>query len=297
MRDIPAALATHLAGDATTLCHCWRTTRGDGVQLGFTDHDADLAFDGTIFRAASGLDAAEAALGPGFAVGGGEVAGALSADALSESDLAAGLWDTATVEVFLVNWTDCGQRLRLSVGTIGEVRREGRGFVAELRGPAHRLEAPQGRLFAQTCDAALGDARCGVDLDQPAFRGEGSVSAMVDAFVVLAEGLSAFADGWFTGGVLTWTSGANGGLRAEVRQHRLQGALARLSLWQAVPRPVAPGDGFIVTAGCDKRFATCRDKFANVENFRGFPQMPGTDAVLGYPAASDGEMDGGSRFR
>jgi uncharacterized phage protein (TIGR02218 family) len=297
MREIPAALATHLAGEATTLCRCWRATRADGVQLGFTDHDSDLVFDGIIFRAATGLDAAEAALGPGLAVGGGEVAGALSTDALSETDLAAGLWDAATVETFLVNWADSDQRLRLSTGTIGEVRREGGGFVAELRGPAHRLEMPQGRLFAQTCDATLGDTRCGIDLGQAAFRGSGSVSAVVDAFVVLAEGLSAFADGWFTGGVLTWTGGANDGLRAEVRQHRLQGAVARLSLWQAVPRPVAPGDGFVVTAGCDKRFATCRDKFANVANFRGFPQMPGTDAVLGYPAASDGELDGGSRFQ
>ena len=57
-----------------------------------------------------------------------------------------------------------------------------------------------------------------------------------------------------------------------------------------MPRPVVPGDGFVVTAGCDKRFTTCRDKFANVANFRGFPQMPGTDAVLGYPAPTDGGL-------
>lgn len=34
---------------------------------------------------------------------------------------------------------------------------------------------------------------------------------------------------------------------------------------------------------CDKRFATCRDTFANAENFRGFPHMPGNDAVISGP--------------
>ncbi len=44
---------------------------------------------------------------------------------------------------------------------------------------------------------------------------------------------------------------------------------------------------------CDKSFATCRDVFANAENFRGFPHMPGPDFVLTGPAA--GRNDGGRR--
>lgn len=43
---------------------------------------------------------------------------------------------------------------------------------------------------------------------------------------------------------------------------------------------------------CDKRFATCRDVFANAENFRGFPHMPGNDAVISGPGA---KRDGSSR--
>jgi uncharacterized phage protein (TIGR02218 family) len=63
----------------------------------------------------------------------------------------------------------------------------------------------------------------------------------------------------------------------------------------ARPRfPVAPGDAFVVTAGCDKSFAVCGAKFANRDNFRGFPHMPGADAVLAGPA-SDRPNDGGRR--
>ncbi|MFN3212286.1 MAG: DUF2163 domain-containing protein [Henriciella sp.] len=37
---------------------------------------------------------------------------------------------------------------------------------------------------------------------------------------------------------------------------------------------------------CDQSFQTCRDVFANTDNFRGFPDMPGNDFVLAGPAAS-----------
>jgi uncharacterized phage protein (TIGR02218 family) len=58
---------------------------------------------------------------------------------------------------------------------------------------------------------------------------------------------------------------------------------------------ISEGDAFIVTAGCDKSFAMCGAKFANRDNFRGFPHMPGPEAVLSGPA-SDRANSGGSRL-
>ena len=52
-------------------------------------------------------------------------------------------------------------------------------------------------------------------------------------------------------------------------------------------RPIAVGDDFVVRAGCDKRLETCRDRFANVVNFRGFPHIPGQDTVIRYPNRGD----------
>ena len=111
MRQLPAALAAHLAEGVTTLCRCWRLVRRDGTALGFTDHDRDLAFDGTVFAARSGLEAAEASTELGFAVGGGEVAGALVSAGITESDIAAGLYDDAAVETWLVNWALPAERV------------------------------------------------------------------------------------------------------------------------------------------------------------------------------------------
>jgi uncharacterized phage protein (TIGR02218 family) len=297
MREIPAALAEHLAGEATNYCHCWRAARRDGAVLGFTDHDEDLAFDDVVYRAATGLDAAEAQCDFGFATGGGEVAGALGSDSMTESDLAAGLWDSAQVEMFLVNWRVPEQRIRLRIGEIGEVRRNGASFTAELRSMAHRLEARQGRLFTATCDVELGDARCGRDVTTPEFRGTGTVASVASRFEIVAGGLDAYENGWFRGGIMHWMSGPNTGRTSEVREHRADGASVRLALWQQPPFPAGPGDAFAVVAGCDKRFETCRDRFANVANFRGFPHMPGTDRALAYAGSDEGNLDGGSLFK
>ena len=56
---------------------------------------------------------------------------------------------------------------------------------------------------------------------------------------------------------------------------------------------VDPGHpGF--AGGCDKSFATCRDRFANSVAFRGFPYMVGNDVLQASPA-DEPVRDGGSR--
>ena len=107
----------------------------------------------------------------------------------------------------------------------------------------------------------------------------------------MASGLPGFAAGWFTSGTITWTSGANAGRITEVLAYDLAGGIVTLTLLEAPVRTIAEGDSFIARAGCDKRMATCGVKFANTANFRGFPNIPGQDAVLRY-ASRDGGNEG-----
>ncbi len=265
--------------------------------FGFTDHDRDIAFAGTAFAARTGLEAAEATAELGFAVGGGEVSGAFVSAGITEDDLAAGLFDDASVETWLVNWADPAERLLLDVASIGEIRRADGAFVAELRGVMHRLDEERGRLYRATCAADLGDAKCGIDLDDAAFTATGAAIRTDGALGLATADLSAFAAGWFTGGKLVWLTGANAGLAVEIKAHRLADGEAELGLWQRAARPIVVGDTFRVTGGCDKRFATCGTKFANVPNFRGFPHMPGNDFVLRLALQGEPGMNGGSLFR
>ncbi len=52
---------------------------------------------------------------------------------------------------------------------------------------------------------------------------------------------------------------------------------------------MAPGDLLRLEAGCDKRLETCRLKFDNVVNFRGFPHIPGEDWLIGGAGEPAGE--------
>jgi uncharacterized phage protein (TIGR02218 family) len=283
MRPIPPSLQTKLDSGVTTLARCWKLMRRDGVVMGFTDHDSDLVFGGVTFRAGTGFTSSEAASRFGLAVDGAEISGALADDALTDADLAAGRYDAAEVETWLVDWSDPSLRVLTARATLGEVRREGQAFTAELRGLADLLSQESGRLYTAKCGADLGDIRCKVDLTDPALRGLGAVSVVEGTSILVASGLDGFADALFSLGRLIWTSGANNGLAIEIKEHRLVAGHARLTLWQAMPEPIAAGHNFTVTAGCDKRFATCRARFANTDNFRGFPQIPGNDFLLASP--------------
>lgn len=296
MRTLSSGLAAHVAGEATTLCRCWSLTRRDGVVLGFTDHDRDLSFDGILFRANAGLEAAESSSELGFATGGGEVLGALAASGLREEDLSRGLYDDARVALWLVNWADPGQRTLLETGFVGEVKRSDSNFTAEVRGLGKAFDEERGRLYTAGCSADLGDARCGAALSSSS----ASVSATDGRLAITAPALSGLADGYLGGGRLAFTAGANAGFATEIRSHRADGGNVVLQLWQAAPRPIAIGDAFTAQAGCDKRFTTCRDKFGNGVNFRGFPHLPGNDFIIGGTGAGDpgaGPFDGGSLFR
>lgn len=286
MRTVPAALAAHLESEATTTCHCWRVTRRDGTVLGFTDHDHDLLLAGTGFLAASGFAGSEVETEAGLSAGSDEVAGGFSHAAISEEDLAGGRYDGARVERYLVNWAEPQEHMLLDIREVGEVVSSGEEFRAELRSMAHRLGQPQGRVYNRRCDAELGDGRCRVNL--VAWRGAGTLLEVEDQSKIVVGGLAAFEDGFFRLGTLTLDDGQ----RIDIESHRRRAdGKAELTFWLPFESTLEQGQGFTVTTGCDKTFATCKVRFANHLNFRGFPHVPGTDFAYSY-AAGDGLHDG-----
>ena len=291
MKNLSPALQSHLDDGTTTLSWCWRISRSDGVALGFTDHDRALSYDGTVFEPESGFAASEIRAGSDLAVDAQDATGVLTSDRITETDILDGRWDNAAVELWRVNWADTSQRVLLRRGAVGQIRRGRMAFVAEVRSLAHVLGQTVGRTFQAACDARLGDARCGIDLENAVYKGTGVVTDLLRDRAFMASGLAGFDAGWFTSGTLTWTSGANAGRVTEVLAHGLDGSIAALTLLEAPVRAIGEGDSFVARAGCDKRIASCSAKFANTANFRGFPNIPGQDAVLRY-ASQDGGHEG-----
>ena len=290
------ALAAHLGHGVSTTCRAWAMTRRDGVVMGFTDHDRALDFDGIAFRPETGMSARAVEAGTGLAVNNSEALGALSDGAITEADIEAGRYDGAQVRAWIVNWQDVTQRLAIFAGTIGDIRRAGGAFEAELRGLTDALNVPLGRVFQTSCSAVLGDRDCTFDLDTPGYVSERMAEGVVDNRLFRFADMAGFAEGWFRHGVLKVTSGAAQGLSGMIKRDRMEGTARAIELWHPLGAEVAPGDALRIEAGCDKRRATCQFKFDNLLNFQGFPDIPGDDWVITDPTKSP-RLDGGSRRR
>jgi uncharacterized phage protein (TIGR02218 family) len=289
MKSLAPALAAHLASGATTMCRCWRVTRRDGAVFGFTDHDRDVVVDGTLFEAAAGFTASQIQSSLGLAVDNFSADGALSSARITETDILAGRYDDAALELLHANWNDPTQFYIEARGNLGNIERKGAAFTAEFRSLAQRLNQRIGASFERSCDAQLGDARCGVDLALPAFSGAVTIVS-VDGAHLFVSGLSSFARGWFTGGARQTASASY-----DIKAHIIEpDGSVMLELWTAQGAALAAGDAVTVKAGCAKNFPTCKNKFSNAANFRGFPHIPPTDVITTIANRSDPRNTGGS---
>lgn len=288
------ALIQHLLTGATTTCHAWSVVRKDGQTYGFTDHDSDLSFNGLTFKANSGVTAGALQFTSGLAVDNTEVSGALTAVGLTEADLAAGRFDGAAFKTWIVNWVDPDQRVIRFRGNFGDIQRSAGAFKVELRGLADVLNQQKGIIYQANCGAILGDSKCRFDLSQPGFTVDASIESIGTAGEYILKSQSDYPTQWFERGHVMVTSGRALGIEGVVKFDREGDGHRVVTLW--VDFDVVPEVGDLITlkAGCDKLAGTCRSKFSNFLNFRGFPALPGTDWMASYPVSSQ-RNDGGSR--
>jgi uncharacterized phage protein (TIGR02218 family) len=361
----------HLDGSATTLAMCWRLTRSDGQMFRFTTVDVDVTVDlgdGTgaqTYLASSAFGRSAIKSNDTYGVDNLEVQGILDSAIIDEEELRRGLFDRATVEVFLVNYGNLADGvIRLRKGTLGEVILTKRNFfLSELRGLSQFFQTRIGERYVATCNADLGDSRCRIPLlpdavardtayevgdfvrvvtattpDGTWFDHEGIIyrcttagtSATVeptydtvpgntttdgtavftaeDSFTRALE-VSAVAPGspqkqftttslspgitprtlqptgWFDFGAVVWETGNNAGVAMEVRTFTQNTASQDVRLFLDLPKNIVVGDRARIYPGCDLLRSTCINKFDNILNFRGFPDIPGQDAALDYPDA------------
>lgn len=287
-------LQAELETGASHVARCWMLRRKDGRVLGFTDHDRDLAFDGITFRADTGLTARALSQSTGLSVDNSEAMGALSDLSIREEDIAAGRFDGAEVQAWLVNWSAPENRALQFRGTLGEITRKGGAFWAELRGLAEAMNQAKGRVYHSECSAVLGDRNCRFDTDNAAFRVELPIAEIEARRLFRFDPFGSFEERWFEKGKFTVLSGNASGLVGVVKlDHSVDGARL-IELWEPFRTRVEVGDLIRLEAGCDKRMETCRAKFNNLANFRGFPDIPGENWQMSYPARS-GDRSGGSR--
>lgn len=196
-----------------------------------------------------------------------------------------------------------GARIRVDKFLTPSLNDTSRGVVNLFTGVVSDVSAGSGRVtlnvssdliylnaafpknyFLPQCNHALFDAGCGLSKASYATAGSADSSTVT---TITDAGLTQAA-GYFAQGYVVITSGANAGLTRSVKD--FSGGV--LTLLYPLPAACAAGDTFTVYPGCDKTQATCRDKFANLSHFRGFPYVPTPEVIeMGGNAPGD---NGGS---
>jgi uncharacterized phage protein (TIGR02218 family) len=264
--------------EVTSSAYLWRLERADGLALGFTSHDRDLVVDGFRYRASPGMVPSSIALSDSLEIDNVEITGVMTSAAIAETDLEAGRWDGALLYISLTDWEQPGVGcLPLICGEFGEIIRSGDSFAVEMLGGTSFLDEPIVPVTSPTCRAELGDRHCKLSLHRYR-REERITSSSGEEMEIAALGGAAPAFGY---GSLRFLDGANCGLSHAIISG--EGNVVRLT--DPPAHSVNSGARVLLTEGCNKNFATCRDRFANSVNFRGEPYLPGNDLLTRYPGA------------
>lgn len=278
-RTISAAMLTHLAGEALTLCTCVKITRKDTTVLGFTNINKQVVIDGVTYHPSGAIGATAMHASADSGVDNLDITGFIDSELIVASDVIGGLYNSADVQIFRVNYEDLTMgKINIFSGKIGEISvTDEETFTAELLSLSSMLKQSIGDVTSATCRVRkFGDTQCKLNISSYTFSK--SVSAVASA-VQFTLGSTSQATGYFDYGTVQFTSGDNRGLIREIKEHTLSGGSAVIKLRRAFPFAVGIGDAVTIIRGCDRRFETCIG-YGNAINFRGEPHLPGNDTIM-----------------
>ena len=279
-RTIGANLTTHIAGTAHTRCKMLRLDLVDGTIFAFTDHNQDLTYDlgdgVATYSAGAGIIPSNLSLSTGFDVDDIEIRGPIT-EAITRTMILGGRFEDATSRLFQANWDNLADgEIAFLRGFVAQSGIEAGEFRLTIHSETSKFQQNIGRVITAYCDADFGDARCGFTPGTLA----ATVSAVTDDRTFTVTFTGSYANDYWNRGTVTFLTGALAGTRpVEVFDWTSGGAV---TLWTGLAEAPTIGDTLTLTQGCGKTRADCL-VYGNVINFRGFPDVPGSDQVLKYP--------------
>lgn len=279
MRTIPAPLAAALTARVRRGAECLLLRARDGSVAGLTTWDQPLTRDlgtglgDTVFSV--GMTLSAVTLSAGFDTSNFEVEGAARGD-FAATKVRGGKWRKADAWLVRVSPGVAGFS-PIMRGTVEASRVEGSRFVFEVRNAMEAFQQTWGRVLSGICSAEFGDAQCGVARTPVA----ATVSAAGDGFRFTVDIGGDHPDDWFNLGTASFLTGDLAGT-AEARIFDYDGASGAIELYEPLIAAPQVGDTLTLYRGCsrllksdDASLPTCLS-YANVLNFRGFPEVPGS---------------------
>lgn len=305
MKNIPALLLADFQSDRTSIAFLWAIEMADGRMIRGTEHDQDITipangdspndkFAGTYYSTAN-ITLNDIASTSDLTVDNVDVVGAVGdvgATVLdvTVADIESGILDKAPVTVMICNWRSPTHGFYIiKSGSLGTINHDSDGkYTTQVVGLASALTQTIIRTFSTTCNVVkFGDTRCKVDV--PAITITGTVVSNVtnnrQQFEVSLDEGSPVSGFSYRGGILKFTTGLNAEFEREVKvDPAANGNIAQF--WEQFPEDVTAGDAFMLSPGCARTTAACK-QYTNLVNFRGFGVfIPGVNAITAGPTTT-----------
>lgn len=295
MKNVTPQLLALMASRQFYYATLFKFTLRGGTVLRYTDGDRNITMDGDVYEA-GGYDgvlvnAGDNRVSMSWHIGlqvdtvtfdvaprGGAVAGVPWLQALR-----LGAFDGAEVEILYAFMPTYGDTSVGGVvaftGLVAEVTANRAVATFEVNSHLELLDKNMPRnLFQPGCTNTLFDTGCAL-LKAAYTKTSAALTAATTTSFRASTNLPEAA-GYYTLGVVTFTSGANAGFSRAVKAHTKAGSQSTFTLLSPLPAAPANGDTFTIYPGCDKTQATCQAKFANLANFRGYPYVPENETAV-----------------
>jgi uncharacterized phage protein (TIGR02218 family) len=284
MRTISTSFQAHLESEVQTVALCWKIKRKDNTEYFYTDHDEKIVYDGSTYTPIDSGSPSNYRQNSALSPANIDFNMVFGSQSGRDQEIRAGLFDYAEMWTFKINWADPSTTsgiVKLAYGRLGEVEIKDNQARIELRSLTQLLSVPIGRIYTPECNASLGDDRCTIVTSSTVYTRTGTISAVTDNRVFTIAGDAAGQiDGFYNYGKVTFGSGNNNGIAIQVQGYTTTN---EVTLYESAPYTLSTGVTLTAVAGCDRRFETCKTRFNNKDNFRGFPHIPGMDKALTVP--------------
>lgn len=285
MRNISEDFKKYLSEDSTTLAYFMDIVckNGEVIRINSTDLDVvtneemrnDIEDEKPYTYKAGGYIPSDYTYSNDGSVQKVEITGLVEEGMFEYEKILNNYYEGAEIYIMIANYLDLSLgHVKLSRGTIGDFEVENTGkFYCEFRGFSQKMNNNTVEKYSLDCRATLFDSKCKVN--EQNYTELSTVSSVVDRLTFRATSLNNDPE-FYVGGRVIFTSGNAKQLYSQVRTAtKISDTVVEFELLKPISSTFSDGDSFNIRAGCDKKVTTCRDKFDNVENFRGEPHIPG----------------------
>lgn len=278
-RTMSVGLAAKYQASGKRLAKMIRIQTSLDTVVCMTDHDEPLIYDvideGDEVYTAGVCQFSDITQTAGVDPDNCEVTGPLW-DEITKAGILGERFQGARAWIFEVDWSDLSLgHAALLGGEVAEAKVRGSEYMLDVRDWRERLAQTNGRAMLNTCDAEHTlpvDPRCGRTPETETI----TVTSAVDGMQFTGTITGARPDAYFNKGEVLGLDGENVGVKVKIESHTAAGVIKLRGFLPATPQI---GDTFTLIRGCGKTRADCMER-ANMINFRGEPDSPGSDQLF-----------------